>query len=311
MIKIFKTYIEKEIDTMEITLKVVVLSHTPEFEQNIVRGAKLCYSSADIETLRDKVTPEEAEKFLDMIMGLGHGSVLEHSSITFGIEGVSRSLTHQLVRHRLASYSQKSQRYVKEGQFTYVVPKPIQDNPNARCSYIDHMERTQKVYDSIVEELLWDMIAEYLTGQDGEGDFNKGVAIKQKELNSMLSMSELIQVFKECEKRAYSRFEKIAIENARYILPNACETKIQMTVNVRTLFNFFKERLCDRAQDEIRDLAWAMWLACMEISHTIFKHATPSCVHGKCKEGAMSCGKMLYYKDKHSKVINSYLGGAA
>ena len=108
---------------METKLNVVVLSHTPEFEQNIVRGARLCYSSASIEGLRDKVTPEDAERFLNMILDIGHGSILEHSSITFGIEGVSRSLTHQLVRHRVgSSYSQKSQRYVSEGQFEYVIP---------------------------------------------------------------------------------------------------------------------------------------------------------------------------------------------
>lgn len=288
---------------MKAELKVVVLAKTENFEQNIARGAKLCYSSADVETLRDKVTEEEAERFLNMILKLGHGSVLEHSSITFAIEGVSRALTHQLVRHRIASYSQQSQRYVKEAQFEYIVPKPIQDNPNARYSYIEHMERTQRVYDSIVEELLWNMISEYLIDQDGEGDFYKNVAVKHNELNRMLSNNELIQIFKECEKRTYSKFEKIAIENARYVLPNATETKIQVTMNVRALFNFFTERMCDRAQEEIRELAWAMWKACMEISPTIFQYASPSCVRGKCKEANMSCGKMKEYTARHKEVV--------
>lgn len=294
---------------METTLKVVVLSHTPEFEQNIVRGARLCYSSADIEALRDKVTPEDAEKFLNMILEIEHGSVLEHSSITFGIEGVSRALTHQLVRHRLASYSQKSQRYVKEGQFSYVVPKPIQNNPNARQSYIEHMERTQRVYDNITTELLYEMVSDhfYQLSEEKANEFNKLIFKAQEEKNSILSPQEICDLFKEFDKRTYSKFEKIAIENARYVLPNACETKIQMTVNVRTLFNFFKERLCDRAQEEIRDLAFEMWKACMEISPTIFKHAVPTCVNGKCKEGKMSCGKMLYYKEKHGAVINEYI----
>lgn len=251
---------------MEAKLNVVVLTHTPDFEQNIARGAKLCYSSADVEELRDKVTPEDAIKFLDMILGLGHGSVLEHSSITFVIEGVSRSLTHQLVRHRIASYSQKSQRYVKEGQFNYIIPKEIKSSPEATAVFIKAMEDDQKAYDKIVDILIEKYIAE---------------------------------LGHEPTKKELSTIEKKAIENARYVLPNACETKIQVTMNVRTLFNFFRERLCDRAQDEIRDLAYAMWLLCIEISPTIFKHAVPSCVNGKCKEGAMSCGKMLYYKEKH------------
>lgn len=251
---------------METKLNVVILSNTQDFEQNIARGAKLCYSSADIEALRDKVTPEDAIKFLDMILGLGHGSVLEHSSITFGIEGVSRSLTHQLVRHRIASYSQKSQRYVKEGQFSYIIPKEIKACPEAEKVFIQAMEDDQKAYDRIVDLL----VEKYI--------FELGHTPSKREMSAI---------------------EKRAIENARYVLPNACETKIQMTINVRALFNFFKERLCDRAQDEIRDLAYEMWLLCVEISPTIFKHAVPSCVNGKCKEGAMSCGKMADYKAKH------------
>ena len=285
---------------METKLKVVVLSHTPEFEQNIVRGARLCYSSADIEGLRDKVTPEDAEKFLNMILGLGHGSVLEHSSITFGIEGVSRSLTHQLVRHRLASYSQKSQRYVKEGQFAYVVPKEIDKNEYAREEYVELMERIQAAYDYITEELLTDYISEVLKQNTNHPYFSIS------DYKETMSMAEMIERFKSVDKRTFSKLEKKAIENARYVLPNACETKIQMTVNVRTLFNFFKERLCDRAQDEIRELAFEMWKACMEISPTIFKHAVPTCVNGKCKEGAYSCMKTAYYKEKHGAVINEY-----
>lgn len=295
---------------METKLNVVVLSHTPEFEQNIVRGARLCYSSASIEELRDKVTPEDAERFLNMILDIGHGSVLEHSSITFGIEGVSRALTHQLVRHRLASYSQKSQRYVKEGQFAYVIPQAIKGSADAEYTYIKHMERTQEAYDSITNSLLYKMISEHMESLNEEkmNELNKALYEAQEATGGLLSVEELFRVFKEFDKRTYSKLEKIAIENARYVLPNACETKIQMTVNVRTLFNFFKERLCDRAQDEIRDLAFEMWKACMEISPTIFKHAVPTCVNGKCKEGKMSCGKMAFYKEKHGDVINQYTG---
>lgn len=285
---------------METKLKVTVLSNTQDFEQNIVRGAKLCYSSADIETLKEKVTKEEAEKFLNMILGVGHGSVLEHSTITFGIEGVSRSLSHQLVRHRMASYSQKSQRYVKEGQFEYIIPKPIQDNVDAEYVFIKHMENTQKVYDEIVESLLEELI-------DGHLEKNpEHIMIQRMEENKLYEITEFCDLFKEVDKQTYSKFEKQAIENARYVLPNACETKIQATMNVRALFNFFKERLCERSQEEIRELAYQMWLACMEVSPTIFKHAVPTCVHGKCKEGKMSCGKVLEYKEKYKSKIEEF-----
>ena len=287
---------------METKLNVVVLSHTPEFEQNIVRGARLCYSSASIEGLRDKVTPEDAERFLNMILDIGHGSILEHSSITFGIEGVSRSLTHQLVRHRVgSSYSQKSQRYVSEGQFEYVIPKPIAKHEALKADYIKMMERLQEDYNHITFELLKEQIKEqFEAGYENE--------ILKVAIQEEVAYDELVRIFKETDKKLYSKLEKIAIENARYVLPNACETKIQVTMNVRALFNFFKERLCDRAQEEIRDMAFEMWKACMEISPTIFKHAVPTCVHGKCTEGKMSCGKMLYYKRKHGEVIARFQG---
>lgn len=276
---------------MESKLNVVVLSYTPDFEQNIVRGARLCYSSADIEELRDKVTPENAEHFLNMILEIGHGSILEHSSITFGIEGVSRSLTHQLVRHRVGcSYSQKSQRYVSEGQFEYIIPGPIKDSKKATEKFIHTMEEIQESYNEIAKELLADLVREKL-GKENMAELNN---------------EEIIEKCKLEDSKLYKELSKKAIENARYVLPNACETKIQVTMNVRALFNFFKERLCDRAQEEIRDMAFEMWKECMKISPTIFKYAVPACVHGKCKEGKMTCGKVPYYKKKYNDYIFYY-----
>ncbi len=285
---------------METQLNVVVLSHTPEFEQNIVRGARLCYSSADIEELRDQITPESAEKFLNMILEIGHGSILEHSSFTFGIEGVSRSLTHQLVRHRIGcSYSQKSQRYVSEGQFEYVIPKPIAKCESLKADYIQMMARLQKDYNHIALTLFMEQVKEQASNGEVPEEVREAIANNMQE-------EDVLEILKEKDKKLYSRLEKVAIENARYVLPNACETKIQVTMNVRALFNFFKERLCDRAQEEIRDMAYEMWLACMEIAPTIFKYAVPTCVHGRCKEGKMTCGKMLYYKEKHGQIIKKY-----
>ena len=279
---------------MEAKLNVTILAHTPEFEQNIVRGARLCYSSANIEELKDKVTPEDAERFLNMILEIGHGSILEHSSITFGIEGISRSLSHQLVRHRIGcSFSQKSQRYVNETDFNFIVPNPIKNNPIAYESFLDYMKVSQDAYEKLYYILLYGLIDDFY---------------KEKNENPKIykDLDQKFEVFKSEHKNEYNKFSKIAAENARAVLPNACETKIQVTMNVRALFNFFKERLCDRAQEEIREMAFEMWKACMEISPTIFKYAVPTCVNGKCKEGKMSCGKMLQYKQKYKEIIDNY-----
>ena len=91
-------------------MKVTLIAHTPEPEKVIASAAKLCYSSSDIESLMNGLTTDKIESFIKRLTNLGHQSPLEHCSFTFGVEGVSRSLTHQLVRHRIASYSQKSQR---------------------------------------------------------------------------------------------------------------------------------------------------------------------------------------------------------
>lgn len=240
-------------------MNVKLITHTPEPEKVIASAAKLCYSSSDIETLMDGLTPEKTEAFIDKIVGMSHLSPVEHVTFTFGIEGVSRSLTHQLVRHRIASYSQKSQRYVKEGQFEYIIPTPIKSNEKAKELFIKAMENDQKSYDEIVEVLMQEYVPQFLS----------------------LGLNEKI---------AKSRAEKKAIENARYVLPNACETKIIVTMNIRTLYNFFKHRCCNRAQDEIRELADKMLELCQEVSPVLFKNAGASCVNGKCPEGKMTCG---------------------
>lgn len=274
---------------MEASLKVTVLSFTPDFEQNIVRGAKLCYSSSNIESLKEKITEEEAKRFLNMILKIGHGSILEHSSITFGIEGISRSLSHQLVRHRIGcSYSQKSQRYVLEGDFNYIVPQEIKNNSFAYKRFIESMEEDNNAYIEIQDALY----TSYIIDKDKE---IKDVYENNYNVNEF---NNLIKTFEKNNSKLAKSLKKKAAENARAVLPNACETKIQVTMNVRALFNFFKERLCNRAQDEIREMAYQMWLECMKISPTIFKYAVPTCVNGKCKEGSMTCGKVKEVKEK-------------
>lgn len=240
-------------------MKVTLITHTPEPEKVIASAAKLCYSSSDIESLMDGLTTEKVEAFIKKLTDLGHQSPLEHCSFTFGIEGVSRSLTHQLVRHRIASYSQKSQRYVTEGQFEYIIPPEIENIPEAKGLFIKAMECDQMIYDNLVEIL------------------------KEKHFHSIREYESNI-------KKAEQAAEKKAIEDARFVLPNACETKIIMTMNIRTLLHFFEERCCMRAQWEIRKMADTMLDICKEIAPNIFSRAGASCVRGKCKEGKMCCG---------------------
>ena len=122
-------------------MRVTLITHTPEPEKVIASAAKLCYSSSDIETLMNGLTPEKIESFIKKLADLGHQSPLEHCTFTFGVEGVSRALLAQLTRHRIASYSQKSQRYVKEGQFEYVVPPSIARNEADALVFKDFMDR--------------------------------------------------------------------------------------------------------------------------------------------------------------------------
>ncbi len=219
-------------------MKVTLITHTPEPEKVIASAAKLCYSSSDIESLMSGLTTEKIEAFIKKLTDLGHQSPLEHCSFTFGIEGVSRALSHQLVRHRIASYSQKSQRYVKEGQFEYIIPPKIIENRADKNVYENFMKYAQETYDYFIRN-------------------------------------------------------GIPAEDARFVLPNACETKIIVTMNIRTLLHFFEERCCNRAQWEIRHMAYAMLRICKEVAPNLFAKAGASCVRGKCKEGKMSCGKPI------------------
>ena len=248
---------------MSASCKVTLLTHTPEPEKYIAAAAKLCYSPSDIEGLLKNLTKENTDSFVGMLASLGHESPFEHVSFTFGVEGVSRTLTHQLVRHRIgASYSQKSQRYVSEGQFDYIMPPSIENNPEAKSIFIKAMEEDQKRYDDLVGILTKEHIE----------------ALQKEGLD---------------EKEAKRDATKMAIEDARFVLPNACETKIVVTMNARALFNFFTLRCCTRAQWEIRELANQMLERVKEVAPTVFKNCGPGCVRGICPEGKMSCGKMV------------------
>lgn len=245
---------------MQVQPKVTLLAYTPDPEKVIAASAKLCYSSTPSSQLMDNLTDESAEKFLNMLMGFGHASPIEHATFTFGIEGVSRALTHQLVRHRVASYSQKSQRYVPEKEFDYIIPPEVADNPEAKEEFVQAMKNAQESYDKIAS-ILTNSYTEALEGEDKEN------------------------------KSKLSQLQKKAIEDARFVLPNATETMIVATMNARELQHFFEVRCCNRAQWEIRDLAKQMLALVVEVAPTLFKDAGPACLNGPCPEGNMSCGK--------------------
>lgn len=241
-------------------LKVKLIEHTPEPEKVIAAAAKLCYSAVSVDEIQEKLDKVNTEKFLNMLISYGHESPIEHVSFTFAVEGVSRSLTHQLVRHRLASYSQQSQRYVKLDQFEYVIPPEIEKNDKAKNIFIHAMEESQNAYNELVD------ILKTKYAEDG---------------CNLLSA------------------EKKAIEDARYVFPNACETKIVVTMNARSLMNFFRHRCCNRAQWEIRELADQMLIIVKKVAPILFKNAGPACLNGICPEGKMSCGKIDAVRAKY------------
>lgn len=251
--------------------KVTLLAYTPQPERTVAAAAKLCYSSAAPAELFDGLTDEKAASFVEMLSELGHESPIEHASFTFGIEGVSRSLLAQITRHRIASYSVKSQRYVTEGSFEYVIPPEIASDPQARALFEETMRADQAAYDRLA------------------------ALLKEKHRAAFFAEGK-------DEKTAARLAEKKAIEDARFVLPNACETKMVVTMNARSLHNFFRHRCCSRAQWEIREVADQMLALVSGVAPELFKKAGPSCLTGACPEGKMSCGKAAEMRRKYEEL---------
>ena len=258
--------------------KVTLIAYTPEPEKTVAAAAKLCYSAADIGTLMDGITDEKAAAFLDMLAGLGHQSPIEHASFTFGIEGVSRSLLAQITRHRIASFSVQSQRYVAENNFSYVTPPEIAADEEAAALFQEAMVSCGKYYDRIAQLL------------------------KDKYYPMFLQQGK-------SEKAAASAAEKKAIEDARFVLPNACDTKMVVTMNARSLLHFFELRCCNRAQWEIRDVARQMVALAYPVAPHLFAKAGPPCVSGACPEGKMTCGRAAEMREEYAKLKEMALHG--
>ena len=235
-------------------LHVELIAHTPLPEQVCALGAKLCYAKADVAALREKVSAQDQSAFLARVMESGHLSVLEHAVFTFAVEGVSRVLLAQLTRHRIASFSVQSQRYVSLAEtFSYIIPPAIKAlGDEAVAKYRAQMDQLQAWY------VEW-----------------------QRELGAKGEKSN---------------------EDARFVLPNACETRLIVTMNTRELMHFFELRCCQRAQWEIRALAEEMLRLCKQTAPVLFENAGPGCVRGKCPEGEKTCGKMPEIREKYKNL---------
>lgn len=217
-------------------MQVELLYHTPDPERAIATAARLCYAPVGASELMETMPEERVRSVLSTIMRSGHFSTLEHASYTFAIDGVSRALTHQLVRHRLASYNQQSQRYVKFKEGVAVVkPESVKASPETEAAFDEAIDACVAAYKKLLDA-------------------------------------------------------GVPAEDARYLLPNAAESKIVVTMNVRELLHFFSLRCCNRAQWEIREMAHRMLELARPTASFIFADAGAGCVRGACPEGKMACG---------------------
>ncbi|MEM0231452.1 MAG: FAD-dependent thymidylate synthase [Candidatus Woesearchaeota archaeon] len=227
-----------EISNLEAKLSVRILEYTPNPEQIVAAAARLTQSSSTIEELLLKVSEKEQSRLITTLIEMGHLSPFEHVVYTFGIEGISRACSHQLVRHRIASYSQQSQRYVSYENVKFVVPPEIARNSEDKLKFLTQCLKEFEVYLEFV---------------------NKGYKP----------------------------------EDARFLLPNATETKIIITMNARELLHFYELRTCERAQWEIRQMAKQMLTLSYNTAPNIFKNAGPRCLRGPCTEGKYKCERNI------------------
>ena len=233
----------------EVHPNVTLIRYTPAPEELVALAGKLCYSPATLEDLAEGIAEKDQTD-------MGHLSPIEHASFTFGIEGVSRTLLAQITRHRIASFSVQSQRYValggEDAGFDYIVPPAIQ-----------------------------------ALGEEEVAEYHR----------QMETMDQWYQ-----EWRIKLGGGKASNEDARFVLPNAAATRIVMTMNARELIHFLSLRCCNRAQWEIREVAWKMLELAYSAAPSLFSNAGPSCLSGKCPEGKMTCGKMAEIRARHDAL---------
>jgi len=213
-------------------MEVKLINYSPEPDRTCAVAALGCHSPKTSGDLIKELTEKKITRVLRETMKRGHLSVVEHASFTFSVSGISRALTHQLVRHRIASYSQQSQRYVKLDSPTFVTPPIVEKDKGTLDEYNEFMKYAWETYGSLLK---------------------KGVPA----------------------------------EDARFVLPNATNTSITITMNARELLHFFELRCCMRAQWEIRQMAWIMLEEVKKVAPIIFENAGPPC--DNCPEPEFPC----------------------
>jgi thymidylate synthase (FAD) len=227
---------------------IELLTHTPEPERLVAVAAKRSYDKRSAMQIWEEMTDAEVARLLHRVIRHGHTSVLEHISFTFAIEGISRSLSHQLVRHRMGSYTQQSQQRSDQRGFAFTVPPEIRKNSELAIEFQEKVKALAEFYTRAIET---------------------GVPKGQ----------------------------------ARYILPNACVTRIIMTMNARSLFNLISQRTCGAEEWEFRMVASKIHRILLEVAPNIFSHAGPRCVVDLvCLEGekGKKCG---FYRNIPGAVL--------
>jgi len=228
---------------------IELIKYTPEPEKTVAIAARVCYSPRNAKEIYENMSDEEVKKLIRFLIKAGHHSAIEHASFTFIVDKISRVCSHQLVRHRLASYSQQSQRYVEyKRNLEYVIPQSIKNK------------------------------------------------------------KDLSQKFEEFQQQSFNLYKyflknNISSEDARYVLSNAFPTQIIITMNARELLHLFTLRCCERAQWEIREMAYRMLNKVKKVAPTIFEHAGPSCFRGRCPEDEMMCKN----PPKEDEILEKYL----
>jgi len=237
--------------------KVMLIRCTPAPEELVALAGKLCYSASDLEDLSEGIAQKDQTKYLNRLMDMGHLSPIEHASFTFGIEGVSRSLLAQITRHRIASFSVQSQRYVALGDdengFDYVMPPAI-------------------------------------------------AALGKEDAAEYRRQMEQINAWYQTWRKKLGAGEK-SNEDARFVLPNASATRMLVTMNARELQHFLSLRCCERAQWEIRAVAWQMLELAWKAAPALFENAGPGCLRGPCPEGKKCCGKTAEVRE-HAQALH-------
>ena len=204
---------------------VKLISYTNNPEQTIALACKICYAN-NFDNVMKNIDKIDIKKSIQTLILNKHFSPIEHASFTFHISNISRACMAQLTRHRIASFSVRSQRYINEQNFSYVLPN---------FDKLKHKDEIKQKYTCL--------------------------------------MDSLNDVYKEL------KINKVRNEDARSILPNSTTTQLIMTMNARTLHNFFSLRLCKRAQKEIRTVANLMLDEVAKVAPNIFVNVGPDCLN--------------------------------